>query len=370
LNGVDVLAFAFNSIVNDGDFGLFSTGSASFDSTLIETDDPQYGVADPLLAAQSTSSNSATSIEVDVLAPIVEEAKRRLTRELGLSSEDLASLNAITFNVADLGDFGELILGSSIGNIITIDDDAAGYGWFVDSTPSADSEFRANYRSNEASHIDGQMDLLSVVTHELGHALGLTHESEMSFMTETLDAGQRFSFQANVNSDSASHRNAARASVALDLGHASGLTHPVGQSVVADTVDVTELFGFQNEIIGVGTQFKNEVPKGTQTQIFDEDLDRLFSAKEAHLLNIVTGGSYNDAGYEDDFSVYESDDHKGANGKPGELIGEPEERNELGANENKLSALGNKVATSLIDWTGKSSIMSGLSKIGLFNNDK
>ncbi|MEJ2131223.1 MAG: hypothetical protein P8Y95_06285 [Gammaproteobacteria bacterium] len=37
----------------------------------------------------------------------------------------------------------------------------------------------------------GQMDLLTAVTHELGHVLGLGHDSALPFMAEDLDTGRR-----------------------------------------------------------------------------------------------------------------------------------------------------------------------------------
>ena len=74
-----------------------------------------------------------------------------------------------------------------------IDPTAAGHGWFVDATPDDDVEFRAHgaegaLSATPSSAASGAMDLLSVVTHELGHALGLDSHALLS---STLDTGLR-----------------------------------------------------------------------------------------------------------------------------------------------------------------------------------
>jgi hypothetical protein len=74
---------------------------------------------------------------------------------------------------------------------VRIDDDAAGYGWFVDSTPREDSEFA---RPGDR-RVRGRMDLLSVVAHELGHLVGLDDDHNADHaadvMGESLMAGTR-----------------------------------------------------------------------------------------------------------------------------------------------------------------------------------
>jgi len=92
----------------------------------------------------------------------------------GLTDEQLALLNGLTFNVVDLG--GNY-LGQTSGNTIQIDNNGAGYGWYVDATPLTDEEFSARVgdtqlESSATVAPAGQYDLLTTVMHELGHALG------------------------------------------------------------------------------------------------------------------------------------------------------------------------------------------------------
>ncbi|MEC4890008.1 MAG: hypothetical protein RI101_08095 [Nitrospira sp.] len=60
------------------------------------------------------------------------------TRHSSLSFDQLTLLNQATITIADLAD-GYLALTS--GTTITLDTDAAGYGWFVDPTPFTSEEF-------------------------------------------------------------------------------------------------------------------------------------------------------------------------------------------------------------------------------------
>jgi VCBS repeat-containing protein len=95
----------------------------------------------------------------------------------GATPSQLAALHNIVFTVADLP--GATVADETPGHI-TVDVNAAGHGWFVDPTPGDNFEFThaANAAGTDlftdpASAAAGHLDLLTAVSHEMGHVLGL-----------------------------------------------------------------------------------------------------------------------------------------------------------------------------------------------------
>jgi hypothetical protein len=125
-----------------------------------------------------------------------------VTHGLGTSIPDpcppdqLKKLNGVgvTVNLADL-------TGSAVGQItgttITLDDNAAGHDWYIDYTPYLNEEYLPTSNPNEwvakeGSDAYGKMDMLSVLLHEYGHALGIEHSADpYDFMDTTLAPGAR-----------------------------------------------------------------------------------------------------------------------------------------------------------------------------------
>jgi hypothetical protein len=137
-------------------------------------------------------------LTVGRLQPLLSEAARRW----GAATADpavAARLAGVEVRVADLAD-NLLGLAAEGADLIWLDIDAAGHGWFVDETPQEDSEFEQlvggqQFAAGLESPALGRVDLLTVVTHELGHLLGLADLNPLTtphqLMTGTLPASTR-----------------------------------------------------------------------------------------------------------------------------------------------------------------------------------
>lgn len=97
-----------------------------------------------------------------------------------------------------IGDLDGGALGHYESGTLTVDADAAGHGWFVDLTPADSLEFavrfdRSTLTATAGSEAFERMDLLTVVMHELGHAIGFTDGGTgYALMDEDLDPGVRY----------------------------------------------------------------------------------------------------------------------------------------------------------------------------------
>jgi VCBS repeat-containing protein len=143
-------------------------------------------------AEESDAGNALTDEE---LQGIVAEAVARWSEAVVLDESAQEQLSEVTFQIVDLSD---LALGQATPEVVLIDVNAAGYGWYVDSTPADDLEFGLKLSELELMATDtspafGRMDLLTVVMHELGHVLGFEDidPNAGALMSGTLDASTR-----------------------------------------------------------------------------------------------------------------------------------------------------------------------------------
>ena len=98
------------------------------------------------------------------IIPLAEMKEARLGGfSAGLAAGQLAALRQVQVTIADLPG---TLLGLATADRITLDMDAAGYGWYTAAVPQTADDGAA------------RMDLLTAVLHELGHVAGLEDESE------------------------------------------------------------------------------------------------------------------------------------------------------------------------------------------------
>lgn len=125
-------------------------------------------------------------LRVGDVATVYQAALERW-RDLGLADSHLQVLGSTQVVISDLP--GARV-GTALGNTIYIDPTAAGSGWYVDPEPADDIEYLDGDQPE-----NGQVDLLTVVLHEMGHVLGLadveSQDGDDDLMLEQIGLGQR-----------------------------------------------------------------------------------------------------------------------------------------------------------------------------------
>ena len=179
--------------VNLKDLFLFASNIGKRKSRQSAISDPrpltETGTNQIIVDSQSEPQTNAQPVvqtaAEGVLESVVEQVSPQLTPD---QSEKLAHIQIEVVNLA--GD----TLGRAAAGTIYIDVNAAGQGWFVDSSPADHSEFTVSSALTlialPDSEAAGSIDLWTVILHELGHLLGYEHETD-GVMQDSLAPGVR-----------------------------------------------------------------------------------------------------------------------------------------------------------------------------------
>ncbi len=139
------------------------------------------GTPQAQFAANGQGSGGATPLTQAQLEPVLDQAIAAWVAD-GASATQLESVQV------QIGTLDDNLVGLTSGNQITLDATADGWGWNTDSS-NADFTTAGAYglQATPGSAAAGQMDLLTVVEHELGHELGLNDVDPASHPADLMD---------------------------------------------------------------------------------------------------------------------------------------------------------------------------------------
>jgi hypothetical protein len=240
----DAAVAAYVSSQNGGNTAVADHSNTGFQNIAAVPEPPA-----PLLAAAggiqaSSPTPGVTSLSQAQLDSVVTAAIAQWAAA-GASGAQLAALAALTFSVRDLA--GDRVADHTDGHIV-LDVNAAGHGWFVDPTPGDNSEFAyaANAAGTDlftdpAQAAAGHLDLLTAVSHEMGHELGIPDSTAASDVNDLMyislvDGERRVPDAADVAESNAANAQFIEAALPLSAQAAAG-TPIVAGTAGNDTID-------------------------------------------------------------------------------------------------------------------------------------
>jgi hypothetical protein len=149
---------------------------------------PQLLAGPPAAAAPDMPSVTDTQLQPVVTAAV---------GQLAAAGFDVTGLAGVTYQITALP---PAVLGLTSQTTVWIDQNAQGHGWYLDASAASAGAFTQaapgqDWLAPPTSPAFGRVDLLTVVTHELGHVLGLPDldpaVSGGDLMTATLGLGVR-----------------------------------------------------------------------------------------------------------------------------------------------------------------------------------
>ena len=147
------------------------------------------GETEQFLRAVNVGVGAAT-LQREVVQPSVMQALATWYAA-GADPRALRNLAGVSVTIADLP--GDVVARTS-GRAIILDNDAAGNGWFVDASPWDQIEFGGVEGDGYATSgsASGRIDLLTTLTHEFGHLLGMDDSRDLHHvMHHMLGNGRR-----------------------------------------------------------------------------------------------------------------------------------------------------------------------------------
>jgi hypothetical protein len=223
-------------------------------------------VSSPLLVEGGEGSGAA-AVSADALPALIEVAIDRWATT-GISAADIETISTAEIQLVDLP-VG--VVGSTHGGGIYIDFTAAGHGWFVDQSPADNSEFgvfvaETEFAAGTNSPAADSVDLLTVITHELGHLLGFEDvppaEANHQIMASQLAEGTR---RLPTGWQNPSH--------ILDVNDDDHIS-PIDGLIIINEVNVAKFRG-------LGGRLPSRVPTGVTGRFFDTNGDGFATALDA-----------------------------------------------------------------------------------------